>query len=110
MVAEFKKEAVLKEIGRLSVELEHGQKVIEEAKQKEEAESKVLSNLGITIDHVSIVGKLMLRYGLVRIMHLLGFSRYQLLLMNVTKLIGSWRKWREKWNLRGIARADKSNL
>ena len=53
MVAEFKKEAVLKEIGRLSVELEQCQKIIEEAKQKEEEENKVLTSLGMTINHVS---------------------------------------------------------
>lgn len=52
MVAEFKKEAILKEIGRLSLEVEQGKRIIEQAEEKQAQEDDTLSRLNITIDQV----------------------------------------------------------
>lgn len=52
MVAEFKKEAVLKEIGRLSAEVDNAKALIEEAEERQKEEDGVLQKLGISIDMV----------------------------------------------------------
>lgn len=52
MVAEFKKEAVLKEIGRLSTEVDESKRIIEEADERQQCQDSVLNDLNIGIDMV----------------------------------------------------------
>lgn len=54
MVAEFKKEAVLKEINRLSAEVEESKRIIEEAEERQQQEDEVMSRLGITVQQVRV--------------------------------------------------------
>lgn len=54
MVAEFKKEAVLKEIGRLSAEVDESRKLIEEAEERQQNQDTILSDLNLTIDMVGV--------------------------------------------------------
>ncbi|XP_067937050.1 calponin homology domain-containing protein DDB_G0272472-like [Watersipora subatra] len=55
MVSEFKKEAVLKELSRLSMEVEQGKRIIEEAQEKKQQEDKILSSLGLAIQQVPAI-------------------------------------------------------
>lgn len=55
MVAEFKKEAVLKELSRLNGEVEQGKRIIAEAQERKEQEDNVLNSLGITVQQVNVV-------------------------------------------------------
>ena len=62
MVAEFKKEAVLKEIGRLSGEIEEGQRIIEEAERIQQQQESMMSRLGLRPDDVSHTQSLKLQF------------------------------------------------
>ena len=52
MVAEFKKEAVLKEVGRLSAEVDQAKRIIEDAEERQQQEDEIMSRLGITLQQV----------------------------------------------------------
>jgi len=54
MVAEFKKEAVLKEISRLNAEVEQGKRIIEEAEERKKEEDDILNSLGVTMQQVKL--------------------------------------------------------
>lgn len=62
MVAEFKKEAVLKEIGRLSAEVDQGKRIIEEAEERQQQENEIMSRLGMTMQQVSGYIYVMIRW------------------------------------------------